>query len=157
MQLNKKNLIVVSMVLGILLCGVGIAVVKWQIEISGEITVKGYEFKMYELDGETELTFMQFGTCEKGISNEYRFQIENVGDYNAYAFFSFDIPEGVITYEIVHVTVWADTAPTPADGTYILLGTMEKFELRYTVLDTAPRGTFDTTLTIFASDTSTLP
>lgn len=156
--MKRRNKLIACAIVTLILIGVVVATIKWQTEIAGEIEVKGYEFKVYEFDGLTELTFMSFGSYEHGLTNEYKFQVENIGDYNAYAYFSFNVSSEVGTFEMFHVDVWGDPEATPivnGTGVSIPMGIMEKFELRYTISETAPRGTFSTSLTIYASDLAT--
>ena len=82
--MRNLKLIVATFALAlVLVSSVAVAVVVHQYSIAASVAVKGYELEVYEIDGTTPVTQINFGDVKRGTSAFHDVIVENRGDYHA--------------------------------------------------------------------------
>lgn len=135
---NKK--LVLALVLPLLLTVslVAAIIVRYRYPIQGNVTVTAYELSVWETDGITAITTINFGNVIAGETSLYDIIVENTGDYNA----NLELESNLAA--IYGSVSWNYT------GAMLFLGESMPLQLNLTLTPDCPRGTLTFALNVTA-------
>lgn len=99
--MQKKHLIPLLFLLSIVVGTSIYCAVKYSVTIPNDVSIKGYEIKLWRLDSDTEVTAISWGDMDIGSSKDsdvalglptatHKLAIKNTGDYVAYVGWQID-------------------------------------------------------------------
>ena len=145
MQLSKKVVFGIVLVCLMLGTALGVVLTQWQVEM--QVQISGAELKLFEPDGITEVSFVDFGTMSKGESKRKpdvmteSYFLKNVGEEDCYVYsWTSEFTEGTLEFL------------GPTNGTLVAGGSELGAALRLTINSDATRGIYSITLFIEGRD-----
>lgn len=136
---NKKLVLVLVLPLLLTVSLVAAAMfVRYRYPIQGNITVTAYELSVWETDGITAITTINFGNVIAGETSLYDIIVENTGDY----FANLELESNLA--EIYGSLTWNHA------GTVLQVGQSMPLQLNLTLTPDCPRGALTFALNITA-------
>lgn len=135
---NKKLVLVLVLPLLLTVSLVAAIIVRYRYPIQGNVTVTAYELSVWETDGITAITTINFGNVIAGETSLYDIIVENTGDYNA----NLELESNLAA--IYGSVSWNYT------GAMLFLGESMPLQLNLTLTPDCPRGTLTFALNVTA-------
>jgi len=136
---NKKLVLVLVLPLLLTVSLVAAAIiVRYRYPIQGNVTVMAYELSVWETDGVTPVTAINFGSLTSGETSLYDIIVENTGDCDA----NLELESNLAA--IYGSVSWNYT------GAMLFLGESMPLQLNLTLTPDCPRGTLTFALNVTA-------
>ena len=119
------------------------AAIVYRYDMAGSVTVQSYGITVYEIDGVTEVTSIDFGILDIGETSSYNVIMKNTGDYTIRPAFETNLNATWGTIECVSDVLFEQ--PLAKDQT-------RPVTVKLTILDEAQQGVLSFNMTFIAEE-----